>query len=149
MRSQSPLVTFHPELFQVKSKRQKEQLRSYVLPPPCEETAETKVILEQSKGTFHLNRTALTQIDSVLCCDVLKGCFPQLLKCLVYPQLLGLVRVLGLTAFFSNRAARTAFAAVPGRRNVSPACPSRALDNPSSTSLYAIADSFSQNIDLP
>jgi hypothetical protein len=55
MRSQSPFVAFHPELFQVKSKRQKEQLRSYVLPTPCEETAETKVSLEQTEGSLHLN----------------------------------------------------------------------------------------------
>ena len=62
--------------------------------------------------------------------------FPQLLKCLVYPQLLGLVRVLGLTAFFSNRAARTAFAAVPGRRNVFPVLEFRVL--PAQTQLSSL-----------
>ena len=113
MRSQSPFVAFHPELFQVKSKRQKEQLRSYVLPTPCEETAETKVSLEQPEGTFHLNRPALTQIDSVLCRDVFKQNFSQFLKCLVYPQLLGLVSILRLAAFIPNWAAGTTFAAIP------------------------------------
>ena len=43
----------------------------------------------------------------------------------------------------------TASKNAPQNNEESPACPSRALDNPSSTSLYAIADSFSQNIDLP
>ena len=120
MRSQSPFVAFHPELFQVKSKRQKEQLRSYVLPPPCEETAETKVVLEQTEGTLYLDRTALTQIDSVLCRDVLKRSSPQLLKRLVYPQLLGLVSILRFAAFFSNRTAGATFASVRCHRNISP-----------------------------
>ena len=55
MRSQSSLVTFHPELFQVKSKCQKEQLRANILPSPCEEAAEAKVVLEQPEGAFHLD----------------------------------------------------------------------------------------------
>ena len=66
MRLQSPFVTFHPELFQVKCKRQKEQLRPYVLLPPREKAAEPEVILEQPKGTLYLDRPTLTQIDSVL-----------------------------------------------------------------------------------
>ena len=75
MRSQSPFVTFHPELFQVKSKCQKEQLRANIVPSPCEEAAKTEVVLEQPEGAFHLDRTALTQIDCVLCRDVLKRSF--------------------------------------------------------------------------
>ena len=105
MRSQSSLVTFHPELFQVKSKCQKEQLHANILPSPCEEAAEAKVVLEQPESAFYLDRPALTQIDPVLGRDVLKRSFPQFLKRLVYPQLLGLISILRLTAFFSNRAA--------------------------------------------
>ena len=111
MRSQSPFVTFHPELFQVKSKCQKEQLRANILPSPCEETAEAKVVFEQPEGAFHLDRPALTQIAPVLGRDVFKRSFPQFLKRLVYPQLLGLISILRLAAFIPDRAAGTAFAA--------------------------------------
>lgn len=55
MRSQSPFVAFHPELFQVKGKRQEKQLSANVLLSPCEEAAETKVVLEQTEGSLHLN----------------------------------------------------------------------------------------------
>ena len=57
MRSQSPFFTFHPELFQVKRKRQKEQLRSDVLPSPCEKTAKPKVVFQQAEGTLNGNLT--------------------------------------------------------------------------------------------
>ena len=66
MRSQSPFVAFHPELFQVKSKRQEELLRANVLFPTREKTAETKIVFEQPKRTLHLNRTTLTQKDAIL-----------------------------------------------------------------------------------
>ena len=46
MRSQSAVIPFHPDLFQVKCKRQKEQLCAYVFPSPREEAAEPKVIFE-------------------------------------------------------------------------------------------------------
>ena len=55
MRSQTPFVTFHPELFQVKSKCQKEQFRADILSSPREKASEPEVIFEQPKSTLHLN----------------------------------------------------------------------------------------------
>ena len=66
MRSQSTFVTFHPELFQVKSKRQKELLCADVLSSPREKTAEPEVILKQAKGALYLDRPTLTKIDTVV-----------------------------------------------------------------------------------
>ena len=76
MRSQSTFVTFHPELFQVKSKCQKEQLCADVLSSPREKTAEPEVILKQAKGALYLDRPTLTKIDTVVLGDVFKRCLP-------------------------------------------------------------------------
>ena len=58
MRSQSPFIPFHPELFQVKSKCQEEQLCAHILLSSGEKTAEAEVILEQPKSAFYLNGAA-------------------------------------------------------------------------------------------
>ena len=71
MRSQSPFVTFYPALFQVKSKRQEEQLRTDVLSSPREKAAKPEVIFKRPKGALHLDRPTLAQIDSILCRNVL------------------------------------------------------------------------------
>lgn len=46
MRLQSPFIPLHPELFQVKSQRQKEQLCADVLLPSREKTPEPEVVFE-------------------------------------------------------------------------------------------------------
>ena len=49
------MFPLHPQLFQVKSDSQKEQLGSDIGLATGEESAEAKVIFEQSKGPLHLN----------------------------------------------------------------------------------------------
>ena len=72
MRSQSPLVTFHPELFQVKSERKEEKLRADVFLPSREKTPKAKVVLDQTEGTFYLNRATQAQVYAILRGNVLK-----------------------------------------------------------------------------
>ena len=64
MRSQSPFIPFHPELFQVKSQRQKEQLRAYVLLSACEKATESEVIFQQAERTFNLDRPTQAQMNA-------------------------------------------------------------------------------------
>ena len=117
MRSQSPLVPLHPELFQIKCKRQEEQFRANVLFPPRKKSAESEVVFEQSKSALHLDRPAQAQMNTVFRSDVFQRGTSQFLQRFVYTQLLGLVGVLRLAALLPYRAARAAFAAVPCRRN--------------------------------
>ena len=64
MGQQAIIFPLHPELFQIKCQGQEEQLRSDVLFPTRQETAETEVVLEQRKGALYLNGTTHPQIDT-------------------------------------------------------------------------------------
>ena len=66
MRSQSPFVPFHPELFQVKSKGEKKQFRSDIPFASRKEAPETEVIFQQTKGALNLNGPTKAKIDTVI-----------------------------------------------------------------------------------
>ena len=76
MRLQSPFIPFHPELFQVKSECQEEQLCPDILLSSREKTPEPEVIFQQAKGAFYLDRSAQAQMNTLLCSNVIKRCFP-------------------------------------------------------------------------
>ena len=65
MRLQPSGLTLFPVLFEVESQRQKKQLCPHILFASCEESAETKVVLQKAKGTFNQkNRDGLYFIKS-------------------------------------------------------------------------------------
>ena len=51
-------LTFFPEFFQIKAHSKQKQLCPYVPFASRKESAESKIIFEQAKGTLHLDRTA-------------------------------------------------------------------------------------------
>ena len=112
MRLQPSGLTLFPVLFEVESQRQKKQLGPHILFASCEESAETKVVLQKAKGTFHLDRTAKPEIDAFLCGDVRLGDRPLLLVLLADTNLFRLVCILGLAALTPPRAASAILAAV-------------------------------------
>ena len=54
-------LTFFPEFFQIKAHSKQKQLCPYVPFASRQESAESKIIFEQTKGTLHLDRTAQPQ----------------------------------------------------------------------------------------
>ena len=54
-------LTFFPEFFQIKAHSKQKQLCPYVPFASRKESAESKIIFEQAKGTLHLDRTAQPQ----------------------------------------------------------------------------------------
>ena len=94
MRLQPSGFTLFPVLFEVKSQRQKKQLCPHILFASCEESAETKVVLQKTKGAFNLDRTAKPEIDAFLCGDVRLGDRTLLLVLLADTDLFRLVCIL-------------------------------------------------------
>ena len=75
MGSQPPVFPFHPEFFQVKRHRQKEQLCPDILFSTGQKSSEPEVCFEQRKCSLHLDGTAYTQIDPSLSGNVrLRSC---------------------------------------------------------------------------
>ena len=66
--------------------------------PQVKKTAESKVILQQTKGAFHLNRAAKTQMEPSLGHDILLCLLPLLPEGFLENELLGPVRILGPAA---------------------------------------------------
>jgi hypothetical protein len=54
-------LTLFPEFFQIKAHSKQKQLCPYVPFASRQESAESKIIFEQAKGTLHLDRTAQPQ----------------------------------------------------------------------------------------
>ena len=92
------LFPLHPQLFQVKGQGQQEQLRADVGLAPGQKTAESKVVLQQTKGALHLNRAAKTQMEPSLGHDILLCLLPLLPEGFLENELLGPVRILGPAA---------------------------------------------------
>ena len=81
------MFPLHPQLFQIKSHGQQEQLGSDVGPAAGEESAEAKVVFEQSKCPLHLDGAAQAQMDAPLGSDALSGFRTLLPKSLLQTQL--------------------------------------------------------------
>ena len=109
------MFPLHPQLFQVKSDSQKKQLGSDVGPAAGEESAEAKVVFEQSKCPLHLDGAAQAQMDAPLGSDALSGFRTLLPKSLLQTQLFRLLWVLGPAALAPARTTAAAFTPVPGR----------------------------------
>ena len=56
------MFPLHPQLFQVKSDSQKEQLGSDIGLATGEESAEAKIVFQQGKSALHLDGAAQTQM---------------------------------------------------------------------------------------
>ena len=109
------MFPLHPQLFQIKSHGQQEQLGSDVGPAAGEESAEAKVVFEQSKCPLHLDGAAQAQMDAPLGSDALSGFRTLLPKSLLQTQLFRLLWVLGSAAQTAAGAAGAVFTPVPGR----------------------------------
>ena len=46
-------LLLHPSLFEIEPQSQKQQLYPHILFPGCQESAESKVVLYQSKGSLY------------------------------------------------------------------------------------------------
>ena len=93
VRLQPPVFPLHPQLFQVKRQRKEKQLNAHVRLASSQESAETKVRFQQSKGTLYLDGTAQAQIDAALRGNVLPRGLPQRLQRFVYTQFLRLLNI--------------------------------------------------------
>ena len=109
------MFPFHPQLFQIKSHGQQEQLCSDVGPAAGEESPEGKIVFQQGKSALHLNRAAQTQMDAPLGSDALSGFRTLLPKSLLQTQMFRLLWVLGPAALAPARTTAAAFTPVPGR----------------------------------
>ena len=112
MRFQPSIFPLHPELFQVKRHCEEEEFCSDILLSTGEETTKSKICLEQSKSTLHLNRTAHTQIDPTIRRDIilrLSALFPE---GLFQNYLFGLIRILRLTTGAASGTVLTILTAV-------------------------------------
>lgn len=117
MRFQSLVFPLHPQLFEVESQAQEEQLCADVGLSVCEETPEGKVCFEQRKSPFHLNGAAHAQINASGRGDVLLGDGAQVGEGFVPLDFFGLIRVLCPAAQTAAGALATVLAAVPRRGN--------------------------------
>lgn len=108
------LLPLHPQLFQVKGQGQQEQLRADVGLAPGQKTAESKVVFEQTKGAFHLNRAAKTQMEPTFRQDVSCRLLPLLPEGFLENELLGPVRILGPATLGAAGTAAAILTPVPG-----------------------------------
>ena len=105
---------FHPKLFQVKSHVQKEQFCTDILLPPGKKPVESEIVFQQDKSTLHLDRTAQTQVDTPLGCDVPLCLNPFLPKGFLQNNGFRLVWVLCPAALRTAGTAGAVFTAIPG-----------------------------------
>ena len=123
MRFQTTVFPLHPELFQVKCHCEEEKFCSDIFLPPGEETTKSKVCLEQSKSTLHLNRAAHTQIDPAIRGDIILRLSTLFPEGLFQNYLFRLIRIFCLAAGAASGTVLTILAAVMSSSDKVPILP--------------------------
>ena len=116
MGLQSAVFPLHPQLLQIERQCEKKQLCPHLCLSSGQKSAESEIGFQQAKCTLNLDGSAQPQINALLCGNVSERIVPQFLKRPVYPQHLGLLRILCLAALRSEGASPAILTPVPGGR---------------------------------
>ena len=121
-------------VFQLKNRRQQEQLSADISLASGQKAAESKVVFEQTKSALHLDRAAETQMNPMTGLEVF-GCLLSFLSGhLLKRKLFGLVWVLGPAALCPAGTPAAIFTLAPGGGDklygTAPACCELELHGP-------------------